>query len=341
MRIDLTGALALVCAIFASSWALADCKPLSLVTSVDFVPGEQNRQIHIPVTVNGKDRLMIVDTGADISSIWDESIDELGLQRSHGNLVMTDVSGRESSEYVRTPISIGRISGKDFVLMDWRGGALSDDPKVVGLLGHDVLQRYDVDVDFTNNKINLMNPDHCEGKVIYWPAEAVAVVPIIVLHNGNIQLTVTLDGQPVVAMLDTGSTDTTLSLPVAEGQYGLKLGSVDSPATGSLPGRPGSLTYEHTFKSLAFEGIAVGNPRIEIIPDLFHARNVAESHANGWRLVDPRDNTARQSMLLGMNIMRHFHFYIAYKENKIYITPATPLAANAAQSAPAAATQPH
>ena len=27
-------------------------------------------------------------------------------------------------------------------------------------------------------------------------------------------------------------------------------------------------------------------------------------------------------MLLGMNVLRHFHIYIAFKEKKLYITPA-------------------
>ncbi len=43
-------------------------------------------------------------------------------------------------------------------------------------------------------------------------------------------------------------------------------------------------------------------------------------------------------MLLGMNILRHFHIYIAYKENRVYITPASPSAAAPASPAPTAAT---
>jgi hypothetical protein len=27
-------------------------------------------------------------------------------------------------------------------------------------------------------------------------------------------------------------------------------------------------------------------------------------------------------MLIGMNVLRHLHIYVAYKEQKIYITPA-------------------
>ena len=41
-------------------------------------------------------------------------------------------------------------------------------------------------------------------------------------------------------------------------------------------------------------------------------------------------------MLIGMNVLRHFHIYIAYKEEKLYITRA----ANTPPNAPTAQTPP-
>ena len=38
-------------------------------------------------------------------------------------------------------------------------------------------------------------------------------------------------------------------------------------------------------------------------------------------------------MLIGMNVLRHLHIYIAYKEQKIYITPAGAPAAQPSDSA--------
>jgi hypothetical protein len=42
-------------------------------------------------------------------------------------------------------------------------------------------------------------------------------------------------------------------------------------------------------------------------------------------------------MILGMDILHHLHLYIAYKEKKLYITPAS-APAPAVQPGPAAAT---
>lgn len=44
----------------------------------------------------------------------------------------------------------------------------------------------------------------------------------------------------------------------------------------------------------------------------------------GTRLGDTSQSGDFADMLLGMNVLRHLHVYIAYKERKLYITPAGP-----------------
>ena len=39
-------------------------------------------------------------------------------------------------------------------------------------------------------------------------------------------------------------------------------------------------------------------------------------------LIKERDPVSEANILLGMNILRHLHIYIAYQEHKLYITPA-------------------
>ncbi|HEY4943446.1 MAG TPA: pepsin/retropepsin-like aspartic protease family protein [Rhizomicrobium sp.] len=321
MRMTFVSALAL--AAFAAAPAWADCKPLALVTSLDFKTTDDGLQIIVPITIAGHDGNMLVDSGAWVSQITNDAVDKFGLERLHGVFGSMNVSGQETTAHVMVPAKLGRLQGSNYALQVWPGGPFSPDPSVIGLIGSDILKKFDVDVDMTNKKFNLLSQDHCEGKVIYWPTSAVAIVPFTLMYDGKIQLTVKLDGRPVVAVLDTGADTTTLAQNVAEGNFGLKLGSADAPETGSLPGRSGAKTYEHTFTTLDFEGVAVANPHISIIPDLFRSANEVDSSAHiGTHFADPRMDSSRRAMLLGMNIMRHFHFYIAYKEEKVYITPA-------------------
>ncbi len=39
---------------------------------------------------------------------------------------------------------------------------------VVGVIGTDLLGKFDVDLDIAHKKLNLFSPDHCKGQVVYW-----------------------------------------------------------------------------------------------------------------------------------------------------------------------------
>ena len=61
--------------------------------------------------------------------------------------------------------------------------------------------------------------------------------------------------------------------------------------------------YEHTFKSLSLEGLAIGNPTIK---------------------VKAVDRVILKPMLyIGMDVLRRLHLYLAYKESNLYATSAS------------------
>jgi hypothetical protein len=96
--------------------------------------------------------------------------------------------------------------------------------------------------------------------------------------------------------------------------------------------------WRHRFKSLSLAGLEVANPEVAIIPDKMSAK--LNSWSTGTQMDKPTFD--KPPMLIGMNVLRHLHVYIAYKEKKLYITPAAsapnpPVTANvpASQNAPA------
>jgi len=308
-----------------------DCKPLTGLVRVDLVPSEDKRQEFIPVTIAGKDKLMLLDTGGLFAMLTPEAAAEMGLEMDRGNIEVFDVAGHKSDQYTAAPFALGRLKMDRMPFVVTAGAKVSDDPRIAGILGPDLFKNYDIDIDFGANKLSIFSQDHCAGKVIYWPASAIAVIPMRVYGSGHIVVPVQLDGREVLATLDTGAWNTTLSRRIAESNYGLKMGSPDTPESGALQGRAASTTYSHTFSTLTFEGITVSNPHVEIIPDMTHdLLAAAPSQGSHLRPTEARENDA--SMLLGMNILRHFHLFISYKENKLYVTPAdAPAAAPAAQ----------
>ena len=78
---------------------------------------------------------------------------------------------------------------------------------------------YDFDMDFNGGKLNIISNDHCDGKVIYWPANVAAMVPTSV-EGGHVTVPVTVD-DPFTAMVDTGASTSTMRLDMARIAFGL------------------------------------------------------------------------------------------------------------------------
>lgn len=169
-----------------------------------------------------------------------------------------------------------------------------------GLIGADILKNYDVDFDFARGQFGLFAPDHCPGKVVYWTRGPYSAVPFTLNEDKHIVMPITVDDKGLSATVDTGADDTILSMATARKMWGL-----DEHAPGmklAYPDYPEYKFYHYPFKTMSFGGLKVSGPHIMIVP-------------NGY-LPDKLD------ILLGTNILRELHMYIAYKEKAMYVTPA-------------------
>jgi predicted aspartyl protease len=325
-----------------SGTARADtaCPPLTLVTSVDMHIGEDGR-VYVPARIAGTPKSMLVDTGGFFTEITPPAVDELKLDTHHVGLELIGVAGDVTNLVARASFAIGNLhaDNMDFMVMPPVHQFAPDVTDAAGILAPNLLSSYDVDLDFGGRKFNLLSQKHCEGKVIYWPADTVAVVDFAINSDGHIIVPVTVDGRKFSAMLDTGATNTVFNLEVAKSAFSLTPGSADTPLRGSIEGSPGSTTYTHRFGALSLEGISVTNPAIELLPDLMRNRRMdpKDSLEGGTRLADPSRAVGLGDMILGMDILHHFHLYIAYKEKKLYITPAATTAPTGAQAQPSSA----
>jgi hypothetical protein len=148
---------------------------------------------------------------------------------------------------------------------------------------------------------------------------------------------VKLDGQILSANLDTGASRSTLNLSVAEGDFHLNEKQPDMIPVGRMRDKDDSIVFRHAFKSLSFEGLTISNPSLDIIPDLERGQ-MERPPATGTRMPDSSVEQKLPDLLIGMDILRHLHLYIAYKEQKLYMTPAsTPQTADTAWPASEAA----
>jgi predicted aspartyl protease len=296
----------LACA-YAQPATAADCS-LKLVNTVPIKMAHEGQRVVVPVTINGTQKQFLLDTGGVVTQISATAVEELKLPRVESNVKLLDLYGNASTYAAKVDtLVLGRLGDRNTRLPIM---TFKDNDLFSGILAADYMGKYDIELDFSGGKMNYFSPDHCEGKVVYWPAAAIAVVPMrFVDHHLNLE--VTLEGHPLRAMIDTGAPRTILYMAEARRTFGITAEDGDKP-------------FEHVFQKLSFEGLEVGNPHIAIIPDKTGSKDPNNDFVTGGRLhrIDDAD-VSDPVMLIGMNILSKLHLYIAFNEQKIYITPAS------------------
>jgi hypothetical protein len=170
--------------------------------------------------------------------------------------------------------------------------------EIGGFLGQDVLQNYDVEIDFAGEKLNLFSPHHCKEQVVYWTKQPYAQLSFSLDKYGKMSIPVTLDNKSIRADIAIGTSESLLSLDVAKNLFGW---STNNPNL-KTPNENSS-DYHYPFKSLVFGDVTVSNPDIALR---------AENALSG-----------STSLIIGMGILRQMHIYMAFKEKNIYFTSAT------------------
>ncbi|MBI3677901.1 MAG: aspartyl protease family protein [Proteobacteria bacterium] len=300
--------------------AFADDCALKQIASLDMLDGYPGRVV-VQISINDTPRKFIIDTGSPYSELFDDVVKELDLTTGpiDSSIELYDVAGKVSKKYVMVPhLKVGPVKGDNLamVVMPRRSDNEGD---IAGILGPDILARFDLDFDFAGKKFNLISTEHCEGKVVYWTSSYSDVDFRISL--GNIYLPMTLDGKEIKAVLDTGSPDTLLSDGTGRRKFNLE---ENSPGMEPVANATDAdlVQFSYRFKSLSVGGLAVSNPLILILKDRAQ-ESFDKRHLDKIDL-DPiyADKLETQDLILGMNVLQKLHLYIAYKEHKIYVTGA-------------------
>ena len=290
-----------------------DCKPIKPVASMKGVVDSGGRML-VPVTMNGNPNYLMLATYSTETIVGNAARDfNLPIRKSVGNVVRTD--GSLINQYALTKeFKLGQIT----MTGDIAFFVEEDNPdyktnKYGGTIGLYYLVAHDIDIDYGNGLLNLIDPDHCPGNVLYWKPSVVSVIPIIYDSVGNITLKVKLDGVELWAVLATENSGTTLNLDVAKDKLKFDPAAPDLEKSGDdkFP------VYRKRFATLEMNGLVVSNPQVSIIPDKIRKR--IDQHTTGTST--QIDDAKLNEIMLGANILSKLHVYIAVKEKKLYISP--------------------
>ena len=172
------------------------------------------------IALDGRAATMILDTGAAASLLTQEAAARFGLPPDQTRLYLNSgIGGMSYARGVRVGrMELGAANVPDqamvvgpFALRGW------DAPAPDGLLGNDVLQHFDVELDLPNSSVTLWRRRPCLDAVPPW-SEAWSVLrpPPDAPHRNLVYVPVELDGRPFVGYLDSGSMVTVVARRTAD-----------------------------------------------------------------------------------------------------------------------------
>ena len=269
----------------------------------------------IPVMLNDVERHFLIDTGGAYGMLDAATANILGLRAERSATTIRGVTGQRSSTfYTIEDFRFGTLRAQNQTFMVWpRERDPDGESAVVGTIAPDILAEFDTEFDFGSGRFSLFRHNNCTGAPVYWPADAIAMVPFELNSSWHITFPILLDGVELTAIIDTGAAPSTLRLDIAEDKFGLNASTGELEQVSTL-GEQDDPVFVHEFQSIRMGDVEVFEPHVTILPDLMSSEfNRITGTSSSFQLPD---------MIIGMSILSHLRIYIAYGEKRLYVTEA-------------------
>jgi tetratricopeptide (TPR) repeat protein/predicted aspartyl protease len=254
---------------------------------------------------NGESVRLLVDSGASFSMISSSVVEQfkLGTSMAPFGLTLRGIGGTTAPSVATVKVfTLGNVDIPNikFLVSGNEVGTSAG----VGLIGQNLLQRWDVEYNLANGMLRLMRDEDCHGTMLaYWvkPGESYTVIDIP-KPTPKESLTVGsayINGVKIRVIFDTGAWLSMLSTRAAE-RAGVKTdmpGVTDGGFSRGV-GRSSVKTYIAPFDSFKFDG----------------GEEIRRTHL---RIADI-DLDA--DMLLGADFFLSHRVFVAHSQNKLYFT---------------------
>jgi predicted aspartyl protease len=295
----LAGFCFVACSLIISSSAQAECR-LDRAASL---PLRLEQHPVVQASINGHLIPMLVDTGAQRSSITPETYSALGLERnSNRRARVNTVAGHEISQdaFIQT-LKIGDLdfSERGVLVIPLGRSESGPDHRAGGVLGADLIDKFDIEFDFPRATMTLFRPSHCAMPPWTGPY---LTIPIKVLPDRLVFFPVTLNDHRLTAVFDTGSQGETVLQTSAK-----RIGISDVELAGDPSANGTAAGQRYAIRRHRFQSFHIGD-------DTFH--NIT---------LDVADfNQAGVDMLVGLDYMRKRRFFLSYSTQALFVQRGSP-----------------
>jgi len=239
--------------------------------------------------INRVDTRLLVDTGAERTVLTAQTIRSELLARSKLSITqLTGVTGTISNADVFADLQLGAV---DFQ----QRFAVADIPGVGGLVGGDLLSDYDVELDIPERRVRLWKASSCRADQLPWTGQRATLSAHVTMGN-RVVVPAAVNGRPVDALLDTGSS--------------ISLLSADLP--GHLGGRA---TPEDTMATIP--GIGAGSAMVRF--HRFASMDVGQDHIPSPLIAIGETLSIAPDMVLGLDYLKGHRIWISYRARQVFI----------------------
>jgi hypothetical protein len=266
----------------------------------------------VPVSLNGRTGSMRLHPAWPVSFFYGEAVRDLGLPRRNDvRDLEVDLGAQRITETAKFESLI--LGQANLTNGEWMVLPSSYSDTAFGVLGMDVFDRIDFELDLRGKKLNLFSQDHCAGQVVYW-SDSFASTRLRRESGafGNLYFEIQLDGKKLDATWSPSAPMTTLPAQITKRLFGFDETAPDVEVEGDGIFRRYIATMQ-----LTAPGLTGTNTRVALVPA---AQCSDRLPTTGTRIVE--ECRRPQPLMLGRNILEQLRLYFATKEKVLYYTAA-------------------
>jgi len=299
--------LALLCVLLAAPAFAARCQ---LVRVAEWpVKLERNRAL-VDGSINGHPVGVLIDTGASKTVMTRSAAERLGIDRVDARMSFYGVGGRTRAELAE--IEEFRLGGA--VQKKWPVLVIGEQPMgdVAVILGEDFFESLDLELDFANKVVRLFQPQDCDKAALaYWAPDT---PPLKIASVRKLMVDVEVNGVPLLALIDSGASRSTLDLGVAR-RAGITPASAGVTSGGCIVGigRKPVDAFIAPMERFAIGDEIIRDARIPMADMSVHLMR----EEIGSRLSKPFDTP---EMVLGVDFLLAHRVFISHAQRAVYFT---------------------
>lgn len=228
-----------------------------------------NSLVVVRVSAQGAPLNLIIDTGAQQTVVTEAAAKRIGLpvHRAYPRQMFGLGGGVTTGDALLSPLAAG---GFGFPAAHVQVGpislpAIGEQPSD-GLLGADVLSNFDIDLDLPRLKLRLFSKQPCAQQPAAWNA-APATLEARRSINNRLFFSVSLDGHPLAALIDTGAQTSILDSAAAKAM-GVSEAMLARDMSASVRGVASAAApfHRHQFGRIVIGSLALQAPAFVVAP---------------------------------------------------------------------------